>query len=75
VPTKKLGHLHLLRHAIAANPLENVIFWDLTTRRQRATLGGHGFDLLSERNLLFQKSIPGDAIFRGFVWVAEMLHV
>jgi hypothetical protein len=54
VPTKKLGHLHLLRHAIVANPFENVIFWDLATKRQGAALGSHCFDLFSECNLFIQ---------------------
>jgi hypothetical protein len=42
---QRYGHLHVLRHAGLADPLEDVILGHLAAERQRATLRCNGLNL------------------------------
>jgi hypothetical protein len=67
--------MHVLGHAVLADPLEHVILGDLTARRQRAPVGGHHLDLPSQRDLLFEQRVPRPAIVGALVGIAEMLQL
>ena len=72
--TEQLGHLHFLRHAGLADPLEDVVLGYLTAGRQRATLRCNGLNLRPKRNLVIQKRVSGGPVFGAFIGVLDMLH-
>jgi hypothetical protein len=74
VRTEQLGHLHFLRHAGLADPLEDVVLGHFAAERQRATLRCNGLNLRPQRNLVIQKRVSGGPVFRAFIGVMDMLH-
>src|SRR6516164_6879873 len=74
VRTEQLGHLHLLRHAGLADPLEDVVLGYVAPERQRATLRRNGLYLRAQRNLFIQKRVSGGTVLGAFIGVTEMFH-
>src|SRR5438093_11712411 len=71
--TEQLGHLHFLRHAGLADPLEDVVFGYLSAGRQRATLRCNGLNLCPTRNRVISQRASGGPVFGAVIGTLAVL--